>query len=200
MMERARRTVVEKRDESPQVTAKHNGRRKKMTSSRKIVKQNGENQQRSGDLVLVDHNLIPEKQKAINQGPFDDTNDVVRALTITRFSRLELLKGLAAAMAMATLPTLPGKSALAQTQTNTTFSASGPDLAKQLFIDKFRMVTLYEGFGNHSNGSKTLMIREAVALGLTGLIYQDNPSQDPLRLEAFINKFRESFDRKIIQG
>jgi hypothetical protein len=30
-----------------------------MTSNRKIVKQNADNQQRSGDLVPVDHDLIP---------------------------------------------------------------------------------------------------------------------------------------------
>ena len=194
--------MVEKRDENPQVRTKHNGRVKKMTSSRRIVNHNGESQQRSGDLVLVDHDLIPVKQKAISQGPLDDsTNEVVRALTITRFSRLELLKGLAAAMAMATLPTLPGRSALAQTQTtNTTFDATGPAFMRKLFKDGFRRVTLIEGFGDHNHGSKALYVRESVAIGLTGLMYQQNPSADPLKVEAYVNAFRHRFDLKIGQG
>jgi hypothetical protein len=69
--------------------------------------------------------------------------------------------------------TLPGKSALAQTAAATTFNASGPELAQQLFIDKFRTLMLYTGYDNNK-GSKALLIREAVAVGVTGLTYRYN--------------------------
>ena len=108
--------MVEKREEFLQVTAKHNGRSKKMTSSRRIEKQNADHQRRSGDPIQVDHDLLPVKQKVRNQEPFDDaTDDVVKAFTITRFSRLQVLKGLAALSAVAMLPSLPSRDALAQT-------------------------------------------------------------------------------------
>jgi hypothetical protein len=42
-------------------------------------------------------------------------NELVRALTVTRYSRREVLKSLAALSAVAMLPSLPGRSALAQT-------------------------------------------------------------------------------------
>ena len=151
------------------------------------------------DPVPVEHALIRVDQKAANRAPLDDpTDEVLRVLTVTRFSRQQLLKGLAAATAVAMLPSLPAKSALAQTGTGTTSNASGPDLAQQIFMDRFRNQMLYLGYGN-SKGSKALLMRETLVLGLTGLAYKANPNQDPLTWESYISDVRKAADL-FIQG
>jgi hypothetical protein len=149
-----------------------------MTSSRRIETQNLEHQQRSGELIQV-------KQKAINQHPFDDaTDNVVRAFNVTRFSRLQVLKGLAAMSAIAMLPSLASRSVVAQTTggSTTTGAASWWSLQKEKFRDR------------------STQVREAMIMAQINQIYRDYPNADLQKVANAMAKFRQEFDRQVLDG
>ncbi len=120
----------------------------------------------------------------------ESSDELTRALTVTRFSRLQVLKGLAALSAVAVLPSaVGGRSAFAQTSTGTTVTVTGaqPNLAAYMTAWN----GAYSGYDR---------VKELLAIRAMTEYQRKNPTASWDKLVWAADEFKKKYEAEAVRG